>query len=107
MHEWLTTYCAWDNDDPGTPAGQVRVTILHYTVEKIVDGVGAAKNGRVDTSDENRQYTLAALEAVPESVMTGWVKDALGTEEVQRIEDGIDAEIAEKNDPTSGGLIPV
>ena len=38
--------------------------------------------------------------------MTGWVKDAMGTEEVDRVEQSLRDNIAEQKNPQSGGGTP-
>lgn len=107
MSEWTTSFCRYAIDPE--VQGQVKVTLMDYKVTKEDQGFTALTSGVVDLEEDDRVFPLPALENVPENVMTGWVQDALGAEEVQRIEDGLDAEIAiqiELNKATNGGFIP-
>ena len=101
-HEWKTSYCTYDVKTQS----QVKATVLNYNVSKTDGEFYAGINGTVDVSEQNRVYTLAALKNVPNHVMTKWVTDALGAEQVQSLEDNIDARIAEQKTPTSGGFVP-
>ena len=101
---WKTGYCEYDIEEGGT--GQVKVTTLHWLCSK-TEGLNAASSyGTIDASEQSRVYTLPALQNVPESVMTGWVLQALGEEEQLRIEAAIEADIVEQQTPTHGGLAP-
>ena len=101
---WKTGYCEYDIEEGGT--GQVKVTTLHWLCSK-TEGLNAASSyGTIDASEQSRVYTLPALQNVPESVMTGWVQQALGAEEVARIETDLDNQLIEQATPTHGGLSP-
>jgi len=102
-HEWKTGYCEYDVVEN---TNNVKVSALHWACSKQDAEFSGSSYGSVSAADQNRVYTLAALSNVPEHVMTGWVQQALGEEEVQRIEDAIDAQIVEAKTPTSGGLTP-
>lgn len=108
VYEWKTGYCEYDIEDD--QQGQVKVTTLHWNCEAWDDAYTgyphATSVGTVDASEQSRVYTLPALEAVPASVMTGWVKQALGDEGVQEIEDNLLAQYNELVAPTKGGLTP-
>jgi len=89
-----------------SPNGQVQVETLHWRTSLDEDEFHAESYGTVSTADQSRVYTLPALQNVPESVMTGWVKDAMGTEEVDRVEQSLRDNIAEQKNPQSGGGTP-
>jgi len=99
---WTTSYCQYDDEG----GGQVLVDTLHWSVALEDSGFEASEHGTVNTADQNRVFALPALQNVPESVMTGWVQQALGTEEVDAIEARLVANIEEQKNPTSGGLVP-
>jgi hypothetical protein len=68
---WKTGYCEYQNNEQPN----VKVTTLHWEVTGFDDAVAESATGRVygtvNAADQNRVYTLQALQAVPESVMTG------------------------------------
>ena len=108
--EWKCGYCEYDIEDPAQPAGQVKVTTLHWRCIGSDDESGntASNIGTINAADQNRVYTLAALQAVPESVMVGWVQQALdsGDQTVADIEANVTAQVELLNTPVSGGLTP-
>ena len=110
---WKCGWCEYDMAPEGVPAGQVKVTTLHWDATQAEpnadpeeDDYSARQYGTVSTADQNRVYTLPALQNVPNHVMVGWVQDALGEEEVDRIEAALQANIDLQVTPTSGGLTP-
>jgi hypothetical protein len=98
---WSVSQTDYDIDPDSN--GQVKVTNLHWRT-MLEDGLYTATSYGSTPDDQNRVYTLAALQNVPESVVVGWVQAALGAEEVQRIEAALLASIAEQKNPTSGGI---
>lgn len=85
--------------------GDVLVTTLHWRAVLEADGFTASSYGTTP-DDQDRIYTLPALEAVPESVVIGWIQQALGAEEVARIEQALLDDIAEQKNPTTGTVSP-
>jgi hypothetical protein len=98
---WKVSRTEYDIDPDGK--GQVKVTNMHWTAS-LVEGEFTASSYGSAGDDQNRVYPLAALEAVPESVVVGWVQAALGEEQVAQIEQGMVDNIAEQKTPTSGGI---
>jgi hypothetical protein len=99
---WSAPAVDWVDDEQ---PGQVKVTTLHWRATLEADGFTASSYGT--TPDEgNRVYTKPALEAVPESVVIGWIHQALGDEEVARIEQALLDDIAQQKNPTSGTVTP-
>ncbi len=111
-YEWKTGYCEYQFEDPSDQNGNVKVTILHWrcTVsDPDMSGIpGVTSIGTVSAEDQNRVYTLSALQNVPESVMTGWVKQALDNSDqtVQDIEDQLLAQWNDAIQPSGGGITP-
>jgi hypothetical protein len=109
-YEWKTGYCEYLFEDPADQNGNVKVTTLHWNCsasDPDNSGIPPVTNiGTVNAADQNRVYTLAALQNVPESVMTGWVKQALGDEEVASIEEGLERQYNEAAQPSGGGITP-
>ena len=100
---WKAPAVNWQDVEDGS--GQVKVTTLHWRATLEADGFTATSYGTTP-DDQNRVYTKPALEAVPESVVIGWIKQALGDEEVARIEQALLDNIAEQKNPTSGTVNP-
>jgi len=100
---WKVGYCRWDAE--GQPPGQVKVASLSWSAELVEGEFDAARTGGT-LDDQNRVYTLAALQNVPQSVMVGWAKQALGPTEVTRIEAEVNADLEAQKTPTEGGFVP-
>ena len=99
MATWNAPAVDWQDveDNPS----QCKVTTLHWRAT-LVDGDFTASSYGTTPDDQNRVYTKPALENVPESVVIGWIQQALGDEEVARIEQALADNIAEQQNPTSG-----
>ena len=100
---WSAPAVDWTNVEQ--VSGQVKVTTLHYRAT-LTDGPLTASSYGTTPDDQDRVYTMAALEAVPESVVIGWIQQALGAEEVARIEQQLADDIVEQKTPTSGTVNP-
>ena len=99
---WKVSRCEYDILETG---GQTKVTNLHWNVTLDDGGLLASSYGSTG-DDQNRTYALPALQNVPESVMVKWVHDAMGDEEVERVEQSLRDNIVEQKTPTSGGITP-
>jgi len=100
---WTISRCEYDLDV--NPGGQVLVTKLHWSA-RLVDGANSASRYGATPADQHRIYAKAALLNVPESVIVGWAKAALGTSAVAEIEAALLADIAEQVAPTTGSFNP-
>lgn len=101
--EWKAPAVDWvDLEDDSS---QCKVTTLHWRAT-LVDGEFTASSYGTTPDDQNRVYTKPALESVPESVVIGWIQQALGDEEVARIEQALADDIAEQAAPTGGTVVP-
>ena len=112
VYEWKTGYCEYLFEDPSDQQGQVKVTTLHWNCSAHDDAytgyAPVTSIGTVDASEQNRVYTLAALQNVPESVMTGWVQQAMNNGEptVQDVEDALLEQWNNQLEPPGGGITP-
>ena len=100
---WEAPAVDWDSHEQ--TQGQVKVTTLHYRAHLEDQGFSASTYSTTPDG-QNRVYTLPALEAVPESVVIGWIQQALGPEEVARIEQGLADNIESQVNPTTGTVNP-
>ena len=103
MADWKVGYCEYTSKDQQN--GQVLVTTLHWTAS-LTDGEYTASSYGTTPDDSNRVYALPALQAVPEHVILGWAQDALGQEEVDRIEQALADDIELQKNPVDGGFNP-
>ena len=101
--KWNAPAVDWQDleDNPN----QMRVTTLHWRAS-LTEGEFTASSYGTTPDDQNRVYTKPALENVPESVVIGWIHQALGQEEVDRIEQRLADDIAQQQNPTSGTICP-
>jgi len=103
MHVWNTGYVEFEIvDDKVDP--DVQVTTLHWTCTK--DDGGDVGSSYGTTTAEIPVEPKSASEARSKIDWDALVQLSLGVEEVQRIEDSIDAQIVELKTPTSGGFTP-
>ena len=103
MSEWSAPAVDWN--DVEESQGQVKVTTLHWRcTEDAGEFTGSSYGTTPD--DGSRVYTKPALESIPESVVIGWIQQALGDEEVARIEQALLDDIEQQKNPTSGTVTP-
>jgi hypothetical protein len=100
---WTVPALDW-SDDEDSP-GMVKVGTLHWRVQLEDSGYSAGAYGATQDTG-GRVYTKVALAAVPASVVVGWVQEALGAEEVTRLEQSLADSITEQQNPTSGTITP-
>ena len=103
MATWTAPAVDW-NDVEESP-GQVKVTTLHWRCTE-ADAEFTASSYGTTPDDGSRVYTKPALESVPESVVIDWIHQALGDEEVARIEQALLDDIEQQKNPTSGTVAP-
>ena len=73
---------------------------VHWRVTKEDGDYSASAYSTQSLNTEDIQGFVPFDEVTPEMV-EGWVKDAMGEEEVSRIEDGLDQQIEEQKNPSS------
>jgi len=110
MADWFVHYCAHTGE--GQSGGQVKVTTLTWEAS-LTDGPDTVFQKGSTGDHSNRVYALPALQAVPESVMVGWAKQAIddeaaatGSSTVAEIEAQLDDLMVTAKDPAEGGLVP-
>ena len=100
---WKAPAVDWTDVEQGS--GEVKVTTLHYRAS-LTDGSYTASTYGTTPDDGSRVYTKPALESVPESVVIGWIKQALGAEAVTEIEAQLAVNLEQLKNPTSGTVNP-
>ena len=85
------------------PNGQINT--IHYTVTRYDQSETASSYGSVGLGDPNPDdYT--PFSQITKEQAVGWVKDALGAEQVAAIETSLEAQIQEKLNPTESAGVP-
>lgn len=105
-YNWHCTFCEYLNEATG---GKVKVSTLHWTcTSEDTDhpDITVQNIGSVGLQDQNRVYALPALKNVPEHVMVGWLKTALGDDMVAEIEKSVQTQHDEQVTPSGGGFVP-
>ena len=101
---WDVGYVEFDTDEQG----KRHVNQLHFTCKCVDSATGELSSvyGTTDGSDVTRVYTQQALAAIPKTTFINWVHQALGQEEVDRVEAQVTAELDEALNPTPRGFVP-
>lgn len=90
-----------DGDTP--PDGQI--CTIHYTVTRYDQTETAGAYGSVGLGDPDPDnYT--PFDEITKDQAVGWVKDALGAEQVASIESALEKQIQEKLNPTHSAGVP-
>tara|TARA_R100001460_G_scaffold33712_7_gene65894 strand:+ start:775 stop:1095 length:321 start_codon:yes stop_codon:yes gene_type:complete len=80
------------------------VTQVHWRCAKTVGDHTGSQYGSVGLAAVGDTFVEWA--DITEAIAIGWAKSALGADEVSAIEAGIDAQIAEEANPTTGEGVP-
>ena len=81
-------------------------TTIHWRVSKEdANGNVGSAYGTQGLSGPS-PHSFQAWENLNEAAVLAWLKNAMGAEQVKAIEDNIDAQIAEKANPTTGTGVP-
>jgi hypothetical protein len=73
---------------------------VHWQVLKEDGDYSASSYGTQTLNTEDIQ-DFKPFDEVTSEMVEGWVKDAMGEDEVSRIEDGLDLQIEDQKNPTS------
>ncbi len=80
------------------------VTVVHWRCSKVDGDHSGSSYGTVGLGAPGGSFVEWA--DITEATAVGWAKAALGADEVSAIEAAIDAQIAEKANPTKGKGVP-
>jgi hypothetical protein len=103
--EWDSYYCEYDTAGDNS----VLVRQIHWTCTATEGSDSYQARGSIDTVEQNRVYTLPALQNVPSHVMANWVHQALNHRDpdaVANIEAAVTDGLNEIIAPSGGGLVP-
>ena len=100
-HTW--TIAAMDYDVSSGGKTNV-VTQVHWRCDKVDGDHTGSRYGSVGLEAPGESFVEWA--DITESTAVGWVKAAIGADEVTAIEAAVDAQITESKTPTTGAGIP-
>lgn len=82
------------------------VNIAHYRVDGVDGDDTAGAYGTMNFEGDASADGFIAFDSLTEADVIGWVKAEFGDEKVAEIEAAINAQIAEKQNPTSVAEVP-
>lgn len=101
----MATTIIWDIATLEHQLSDGMVTIVHYTVLAEDQGKTSSAYGSLglDPADPN---DFIAYDDLTKAEVIDWVKNKLGTERVTNIETGLENQIEQELNPTSGSGVP-
>ena len=99
----MTTTTVWNIANLERETSDGYVFTAHYTVDAN-DGTYSA--GAYGSIGLERPETLISYSDLTKELVVGWVKDKLGTEQVEAIEAALQAQLDEQNAPTKAAGVP-
>jgi hypothetical protein len=99
----MTTTTTWNIANLERETSDGYVFTAHYTVDAN-DGTYSA--GAYGSIGLERPETLISYSDLTKELVVGWVKDKLGTEQVETIEAALQAQLDEQNAPTKAAGVP-
>jgi len=99
----MTTTTVWNIANLERETSDGYVFTAHYTIDAN-DGTYSA--GAYGSIGLERPETLISYSDLTKELVVGWVKDKLGTEQVEAIEAALQAQLDEQNAPTKAAGVP-
>jgi len=99
----MTTTTVWNIANLERETSDGYVFTAHYTVDAN-DGTYSA--GAYGSIGFERPETLISYSDLTKELVVGWVKDKLGTEQVEAIEAALQAQLDEQHAPTKAAGMP-
>jgi hypothetical protein len=99
----MTTTISWNIANLERETSDGYVFTAHYTVDAN-DGTYSA--GAYGSIGLERPETLISYSDLTKELVVGWVKDKLGTEQVETIEAALQAQVDEQHAPTKAAGLP-
>jgi len=99
----MTTTTTWNIANLERETSDGYVFTAHYTVDAN-DGTYSA--GAYGSIGLERPETLISYSDLTKELVVGWVKDKLGTEQVEAIEAALQAQVDEQRAPTKAAGLP-
>jgi len=99
----MTTTTVWNIANLERETSDGYVFTAHYTIDAN-DGTYSA--GAYGSIGLERPETLISYSDLTKELVVGWVKDKLGTEQVETIEAALQAQLDEQNAPTKAAGVP-
>ena len=99
----MTTTISWNIANLERETSDGYVFTVHYTIDAN-DGTYSA--GAYGSIGLERPETLISYSDLTKELVVGWVKDKLGTEQVEAIEAALQAQLDEQHAPTKAAGMP-
>ena len=99
----MTTIISWNIANLERETSDGYVFTAHYTVDAN-DGTYSA--GAYGSIGLERPETLISYSSLTKELVVSWVKDKLGTEQVEAIEAALQAQLDEQHAPTKAAGMP-
>ena len=99
----MTTTISWNIANLERETSDGYVFTAHYTIDAN-DGTYSA--GAYGSIGLERPETLIPYSDLTKELVVGWVKDKLGTEQVEAIEAALQAQLDEKHAPSKAAGVP-
>ena len=99
----MTTTTTWNIANLERETSDGYVFTAHYTIDAN-DGTYSA--GAYGSIGLERPETLISYSDLTKELVVGWVKDKLGTEQVETIEAALQAQLDEQHAPTKAAGMP-
>ena len=99
----MTTTTTWNIANLERETSDGYVFTAHYTIDAN-DGTYSA--GAYGSIGLERPETLISYSDLTKELVVGWVKDKLGTEQVEAIEAALQAQLDEQHAPTKAAGLP-
>jgi len=99
----MTTTISWNIANLERETSDGYVFTAHYTIDAN-DGTYSA--GAYGSIGLERPETLIPYSDLTKELVVGWVKDKLGTEQVEAIEAALQAQLDEQHAPTKAAGLP-
>jgi len=100
----MTTTISWNIANLERKTSDGYVFTAHYTVDAN-DGTYSA-GGAYGSIGLERPETLIPYSELTKELVVGWVKDKLGTEQVEAIEAALQAQLDEQHAPSKAAGVP-
>jgi hypothetical protein len=99
----MTTTTTWNIANLERETSDGYVFTAHYTVDA---NDGTYSTGAYSSIGLERPETLIPYSNLTKELVVGWVKDKLGTEQVETIEAALQAQVDEQHAPTKAAGLP-
>jgi hypothetical protein len=102
----MTTTVTWSISELERHTADGIVYTAHYRVDASDGTYAAGAYGSLGFEAPGEGDTIVPFADLTEAVVVGWVKDALGVEQVSQVEAALESQISEQHAPTTAKGTP-